>query len=49
VHQSKCRSFATSEHQYIGNKQINDDLGVLFFAKRIRSLTKRFESELDDL
>jgi hypothetical protein len=30
----------------VGNRQIHEDLGILFFADHIRALTENFESKL---
>jgi hypothetical protein len=49
VLQSKCLRIATNAPWYIGNKQIHDDLGVLFFTNHIRFLTERFDSKLADV
>jgi len=49
VLQSKCLRIATNAPWYNGNRQIPDDLGVPYFSDHIRSLTERFDSNLDDV
>jgi len=49
VLQSQCLRISTNAPWYTGNRQIHDDLGVSYFSDRIRSLTERFDSKLDDL
>jgi len=44
VLQSTCLCIATYGTWYIGNKQIDEDLGVPFFTNHIRSLTEKFDS-----
>jgi hypothetical protein len=48
VLQSKCLRIATSAPWYMSNRQINEDLGVPFFADHIRALTDSFDSKLAD-
>jgi hypothetical protein len=48
VLQSKCLGIATNASWYVGNKQIHDDLGILFFADHIGALTESFDSKLAD-
>jgi hypothetical protein len=43
VLQSKCLRIATIASWYRWNRQIHENLGVPFFADRIRSRTERFE------
>jgi len=46
VLQSKCVHIASIASWYTGHGQILEDLGVLFFADHIRSLTERFSCQL---
>jgi hypothetical protein len=48
VLQSKCIRTATNALLYIGNRQIHEDLGVIFLVD-ITSLTERFNSKLADM
>jgi hypothetical protein len=48
VLQSKCLHIATNAPWYVGNRQIHEDLGILFFADYIRALTESFDSKLAD-
>jgi hypothetical protein len=43
VLQSKCLRIATNAPSYVSNRQIHEDLGISFFADRIRALTERFD------
>jgi hypothetical protein len=40
VLQSKCLRIATNAPWYVGNRQIDEDLGITFFADHIRVLTE---------
>jgi len=46
VLQSMCVHIAAGAPRYIGNRQIQVDLGVPFFAYHISALTKSFNSKL---
>jgi hypothetical protein len=46
--QSKSISIPNNEPWYIGNSQIQEDLGIPFFADHIRELTEIFDSKLAD-
>jgi hypothetical protein len=48
VIQSKCLRAATGAPWYVSNRQVHEDLGVLFFADHIRALTEGFDSKLAD-
>jgi hypothetical protein len=48
VLQSKCLLIATNASWYVGNRQVNEDLGIPFFADQIRAPTESFESKLAD-
>jgi hypothetical protein len=41
--ESKCLRIATGAPWYISNRQIHEDLGVQFFADRIRTLSESFK------
>jgi len=46
----KEASFPSCDHSwYASNRQIHEDLGVLFFADHIRALTASFDSKLADV
>jgi hypothetical protein len=45
---SKCLRIASSAPWYVSNRQIHGDLGIPFFADRIRVLTMSFDSKLAD-
>jgi hypothetical protein len=49
VLQSKCFRIATTASWYVVNRQIQEDLGVPFYADHIRFLTERFDSKLVDV
>jgi hypothetical protein len=44
VLQSKCLRIATDAHWYVGKRQIDEHLGIPFFADHIRTLTESFDS-----
>jgi hypothetical protein len=46
--QTKCLRIATNAPWYVGNRQIDEDLGIPFFADHIRALTESFDSKLAD-
>jgi hypothetical protein len=48
VLQSKCLLIAANAPWYVGNRQINEDLGIPFFADHITALTESFDSKLAD-
>jgi hypothetical protein len=48
VLQSKCVRIATNAPWYVSNRQIHEDLGILFFADHIRALTESFDLKLAD-
>jgi hypothetical protein len=48
VLQSKRLRIATNAPWYVGNRQIQEDLGIPFFADHIRALTECFDSKLTD-
>jgi len=43
---SKCLHIAAGAPRFIGNRYIQVDLGVPFFAKHINALTESFNSKL---
>jgi hypothetical protein len=45
--QSKCLRIATNAHWYVGNKHINEDLEIPFFADH-RALNESFDPKLAD-
>ena len=49
VLQSKCLHIATIAPWYTSNRQIHEDLEVLFFADHITALTESFDSTLADV
>jgi hypothetical protein len=48
VLQSKYLRIATNAPWYVSNRQIHDDLGILFFPDHIRALTESFDSKSAD-
>jgi hypothetical protein len=48
VLQSNCLRIATNAPWYVGKRQIHEDLGIPFFAGRIRALTESFDSKVAD-
>jgi hypothetical protein len=44
--QSKCLRIATGAPWYISSRQINEDLGVLFFEEHARALTESYDPKL---
>ena len=44
--QSKCLHIAAGALWYTGNRQIQEDLGVPFFAHHFSALTESFNSKL---
>jgi hypothetical protein len=49
VLQSKCLLIPTIAPWYTSNRQIHEDLGVLFFADHITAVTESFDSTLADV
>ena len=49
VLQSKCLRLVTGAPWYVSNRQIHEDLGVPFFADKVRALTASFDSRLADV
>ena len=47
--QFKCLRLAIGAPWYVSNRQIHEDLGVLFFADHIRALFECFDSKLADV
>jgi hypothetical protein len=46
---SKCLHVATNAPWHVGNRQIDEDLGIPFFVSHIRALTESFDSKLSDV
>jgi hypothetical protein len=44
--QSKCLRIATGAPWYISDRQVHEDLGVLFFEEHIRALTESYDSNI---
>lgn len=44
-----CLRIASNVHWYVSNRQIDEDLGVPFFADHIKALSERFNSKLADM
>jgi hypothetical protein len=44
--QSKCLSIATGAPRYISSRQIDEELGVLFFEEHTRAITESYVSKL---
>jgi len=49
VLQAKCLRIVTNAPWYIGNRQIQDNLRVLYLFDHNRSLTEGFDSKLADV